>query len=378
MIILNLLILFSLALILSFVSKKMGLPGLIGMMAAGIILSSYLRESLMPLSDPIREIALIIILIRAGLSLKFEELKQAKLPIFLLSFLPACFEITAYIFLSKFILGFSYKDGFLLGSVIAAVSPAVIVPSMLKVIANVKNKQIPKIVLAAASLDDVVVIVLFSFALSLHTLASPSLLTLLNIPIKIILAIIIGIGAGYIVSFIIKKMPYYIQAPLLMIISYALVLLEKYILFASLVSIILMAIILHERIDVKGLKKIYSKAWFIFEILLFSLIGLIVRFDAAKDIGIIHIILLVLGSLLVRLVGAFISCSFSGFSIKERLFIILSYVPKATVQAAIGPVALSVGIDSGSTILLVAVISIILTAPVGALIIDYTYRQLLE
>ena len=383
---------FSLAIILLFglllggICKKLRLPSLIGMLAVGIIIGPYalnlIDTSILEISAQLRKIALIIILARAGLSLNMSELKKVGRPAIMMCFVPACFEIIGMILLAPKLLGISVVDAAVMGTVVGAVSPAVIVPKMLNLIENGygKDKSIPQLILAGASVDDVFVIVLFSAFLGLSQTGDMSAVSFVKIPISIVLGITVGIFLG---KFFAKAhIRDTVKIIILMCVSFLLVAFEDtyggIVPFSSLIAVMCIGISLQKvrKEATERLSQRYNKLWVVAEILLFVLVGASVNIDYALKAGVAAIILIFL-VLLFRMFGVFICMLKTNLNLKERLFCMIAYLPKATVQAAIGGIPLSMGLNCGATVLTVAVLSIIITAPLGAFLIDLTYKKLL-
>lgn len=371
--------------------SKLKLPSLVGMILTGIILGPHMLNlidgSILGVSSELRQIALVIILTRAGLALDIKDLKNVGRPAILMCFVPATFEILGFILLGPKLLGLSLLDSAIMGTVIAAVSPAVIVPRMLKLMNEgygVK-KSIPQLILAGASVDDIFVIVLFTSFTGIATGSSSfSYMSLLEIPISIVLGIILGIVGGLALVYLFKKIHMRDSIKILIILSVSFLfitienLLKNFIPISGLLAIMsLGATILKTypklatRISLK-----YSKLWVAAEVFLFVLVGATVNIKYASNSGIVAI-LLILGSLLFRMIGVLICLIKTELTFKERIFSVIAYMPKATVQAAIGALPLSMGLASGEIILTVAVLSIIITAPLGALLIDRNYKKLL-
>ncbi|MGN1405401.1 MAG: cation:proton antiporter [Erysipelotrichaceae bacterium] len=372
----------------SLLFKKMKLPGLIGMLLAGIIIGpgclNLLDDSILSISVHIRKIALIIILSRAGLGLDIDSLKRNGRPALLLSFLPATFELIAITFIGPGLFNISYLEAAILGSVLAAVSPAVIVPRMLK-LKEEGYRDIPEMILAGASIDDIFVIVLFTSFIAMAKGDAVSFLSYVNIPFSILMGILIGILSAYLLKFIYKCLKLDGVSKTLVMFGLSLVLvslednLNTVLTFSSLISIMVMGMAL-KRFDnesVRQLSAVYNKLWIPGEIFLFVLVGAIADLSYIKSIGITALILIVIG-LLGRMCGTAICLVKTKFNRKERLFCMLSYLPKATVQASIGPLALAMGLECGSLVLSFAVLSIVFTAPFGAILIDKTYQKLLN
>lgn len=376
---------------------KLKLPRIIGMLLTGIILGpqvlNLLDANILRISSDLRTIALIVILLKAGLSLDMEDLKKVGRSAILLSFLPASFEILSYAIFVPKILGLNLIDGLLMGAVMAAVSPAIVVPRMVKLIDEGygKDESIPQMILAGASCDDVFVLVLFSSFLSMAKGSEFSFKSLLKVPVSIILGIGFGIVIGYLLYLFFErryKNGTYIRNSSKVIIILALAfllvslegLVKEIIPISGLLAVIAMASSYKIKADdgvVERLSEKFAKLWIFAEILLFVLVGAEVDIKYMTGIGFIGIALIFLG-LLIRSIGVFISVAGSRLSKNEKIFTILAYTPKATVQAAIGSVALANGIGSGMAILSIAVLGIIITAPLGAILIDKTYIKLLK
>lgn len=376
---------------------KLKLPRIIGMLLTGIILGpqvlNLLDENILKISPDLRTIALIVILLKAGLSLDIGDLKKVGRSAILLSFLPASFEILSYAIFVPIILGLNLIDGLLMGAVMAAVSPAIVVPRMVKLIDEGygKDESIPQMILAGASCDDVFVLVLFSSFLSMAKGSEFSYKSLLKVPVSIVLGIGVGIVIGYLLYLFFErryKNGSYIRNSskviIILAIAFLLVSLEglvkNIIPISGLLAVIAMAssykIKAEERV-VDRLSEKFAKLWIFAEILLFVLVGAEVDIKYMTGIGFTGIILIILG-LLIRSIGVFISVAGSKLNKYEKIFTILAYTPKATVQAAIGSVALANGIGSGMAILSIAVLGIIITAPLGAILIDKSYKKLLK
>jgi len=379
------------ALLLSQLFIKLKLPGIIGMLLSGIILGPFVLDlidpSILSLSTDLRQIALIVILIRAGLSLDLEDLKKVGRPALLLSFIPATIEMVAVIIFAPLFFGISYLDAAIMGAIIAAVSPAVVVPRMIKLMESGygKEKKIPQLIMAGASIDDVYVIVIFTSLIQVYQGSTVSLLTFLFIPISIILGIFLGILSGLVLSSFFKKfhMRDTIKVLIIFIIGFLFIVLEKtisgFLPISGLVGIMALGgtILKKHMVLAKRLVGKFEKIWVIAEIMLFVLVGAAVDISVIANVGLFALLLIVI-SMIFRMVGVFISLIRSRLNAKEKLFVGISYSPKATVQAAIGAIPLSLGISSGNLILTVAVLAIIITAPFGAILMDKTYKKLLE
>lgn len=387
----SLAIIFLLGMILGSIFKKMHLPSLLGMLITGIVLGPYalniLSPDLLAISGDLRKIALIIILTRAGLNLDIQDLKKVGRPAILMCFIPALFEIYGTMILAPKLFHISLIEAGILGTVIAAVSPAVIVPKMLKIMNEGYGikKSIPQMILAGASVDDIFVIVLFSIFINLAKGVKISLLTLASIPISIVT----GLATGFIIGVLLYKFfqNYHIRdsAKVLIIlsISFLLVTLEEHISsfipFSGLLGIMTIGGTiqkykseLSQRLALK-----YSKLWVAAEICLFVLVGATVNLNYAINAGTDALFLLIF-VLLFRIIGVLLCVAKTSLNNKEKIFTMISYTPKATVQAAIGSIPLALGLACGDTVLTVAVLSILITAPLGALAIDLSYKKLLS
>lgn len=370
--------------------KKLHLPGLLGMIFTGIVLGPFalnlIDGSILSISSELRRIALIIILTRAGLSLDINDLKKVGRPAILMCFVPACFEMTGMIILAPLLLHISYIEAAVMGAVIAAVSPAVIVPKMLKLMDEGYgvNKSVPQMILAGASVDDVFVIVMFSVFTGLAQGNGVSAVSFIRIPVSIILGILIGMAAGTILAIYFKKIHIRdtVKVIIFLCISFLLVTAEDrfsdIIPFASLIAVMCIGIALQRnrkeaavRLSVK-----FNKLWVCAEVILFVLVGATVNISYAISAG-ISAVILIFGVLLFRMAGVFVCMIKTKLNMRERLFCVISYMPKATVQAAIGGVPLSMGLACGNIVLMVAVLAIIITAPLGAFLIDLTYKRFL-
>lgn len=382
---------FLLALLLGGIFNKIRLPSLLGMIITGMILGPYaldvIDSSILGISADLRQLALIIILMRAGLSLNISDLKKVGRPAVLMSFVPASFEIIGVVLIATKVLGLSLLDAAIMGCVLAAVSPAVVVPRMIKIMGEGygRKKGIPQLILAGASADDVFVIVLFTAFTSLALGGDFNLSTILQVPISIGLGIIVGALLGTILVGFFKKFHIRDTIKVIIILSLSGLLIELEnvlsgrVAVSGLITIISMGLVINKRYNLlaERLSEKYSKLWVGAEILLFVLIGATLDLNYAVSAGWTSVVI-VLGALLFRILGGYISLIKTQLSRKEKLFCMLAYTPKATVQAAIGAVPLSMGLVSGHEILTVAVLSILITAPLGAICIDNLYPRLLR
>lgn len=378
-------------LILGWLCKKVKLPSLIGMLITGIVLGPYILnvidKSILAISADIRKMALIIILTRAGLSLDIAGLKKVGRPAVLMCFVPASFELLGMICLAPKLLGISVMEAAVMGAVLAAVSPAVVVPRMVKLMEEGygKSKQIPQLILAGASVDDVYVIVLFTTFLGMIQGGEVSVVRFVNIPVSIILGIIIGVLVGWALSFLFKMihMRDTVKIMIILSVSFLLVFLEDSlktaVTFSALISIMFIGVAMqkYRKAVALRLQSKFNKLWVIAEIFLFVLVGATVDISYLKNVG-IKAILVIIGALIFRMLGVFICLLGTKLSSKERLFTMMAYTPKATVQAAIGGIPLSLGLGCGNIVLTVAILAIVITAPLGAFAIDSTYKRFLE
>ena len=371
--------------------KRMNLPQLLGMLLTGILLGPYvlnlLDDSILSISADLRQIALIIILTRAGLNLDVADLKKVGRAAVLMCFVPAAFEIAGMLLLAPAILGISRLDAVILGTVVGAVSPAVIVPKMLKLMEERRGtgQSIPQMILAGASVDDVFVIVLFTSATGLARGGAVSATDFLKIPTSIVL----GLGAGALCGVLLAEVFRWVhmrdsaKVVIILSLSFLLVTLEKSVSgavgFSGLLAVMGTGIALQRRRGevAARLSAKYSKLWVAAELLLFVLVGATVDVGYALAAG-PAAILLILGVLLFRMAGVCVCLAGTSLDRGERLFCMIAYMPKATVQAAIGALPLAMGLPCGQIVLTVAVLSILITAPLGSLLIDRTYRKLLK
>ncbi len=387
----SLALIFLLGLMLGGIFNKMKLPSLLGMIITGMILSPYalnlLDPSIVGISADLRQLALIIILTRAGLSLDISDLKKVGRPAILMCFVPACFEIAGVILIAPRVFGISVIEAAIMGSVIAAVSPAVVVPRMLKIMEESygKERSIPQLILAGASVDDVFVIVLFTAFTSLATGDNFSATSILQIPISIILGVIIGALFGIGLCIFFKKFHMRDSVKILIILSLSCLMielqnqLEGILPISGLLAIMSMGITIFQKYNIlaKRLSVKYNKLWVAAEVLLFVLVGATVDLNYAVKAG-VYAILIVLGALVFRMIGVYVCLLKTRLTKNERLFCMVAYTPKATVQAAIGAIPLSMGLACGQQVLTVAVLSILITAPFGAICIDRLYPKLLR
>lgn len=386
----SLALIFLFGLLLGSIFKKLKLPAILGMLVTGIILSPYalnlLDSSILSVSGDLRQLALVIILTRAGLKMDINALKKVGRPAILMSFLPALCEILGVVLLAPVFFNVSVIEALIMGTVIAAVSPAIVVPRMINLAE--KNygtaKSIPQLIMAGSSIDDIFVIVLFTSFTKIAEGAEISANVFFQIPVSIILGVIVGITLGILLTAFFK---YYhmrdsIKVIIILSISFLLITLEnslkEVIQISALLAIMSMSATLLKTYDVlaERLSDKFSKLWVGAEIILFVLVGANVDFKYALSSGIL-VLMLVIFALLFRATGVIICLIKTNLNFKERTFCVFAYLPKATVQAAIGAIPLSMGLPCGKIVLTVAVAAILITAPLGALLIDNTYEKLL-
>ncbi len=380
-----------LALVLGYIATRLRLPALVGMLLTGIILGPHALDLLSPqllgISAELRQIALVIILMRAGLALNLADLKKVGRPAILLCFVPACFEIAAMVLIAPRVLGISTLDAAIMGSVIAAVSPAVIVPKMLSLMEEGRGTKrgIPQMLMAGGSVDDVFVIVLFTAFTTLGSGGEFAAADLAQVPISIVVGLVLGVAVGALLVWFFKRVHLRDTVKLLILMSVAFLLLSLehalagVVPLSALLAVMAMGATVLSRYEIlaKRLSPKYSKLWVVAEILLFVLVGATVDLDYALDAGVG--VLVVLAFVLVwRMVGVYLSMIGSGLLQRERLFCMIAYLPKATVQAAIGSIPLSMGLGCGDIVLTMAIVAILVTAPLGALGIDLSRNRLLS
>ena len=371
--------------------QRMKLPSLLGMLVTGIILGPYvlnlLDESILGISSELRKIALIIILTRAGLGLDVSGLKKIGRPAVLMCFVPASFELLGMILLAPKLMGLSVLEAAVMGAVLAAVSPAVVVPRMVKLMEEGYGVKegIPQLILAGASVDDVYVIVLFSTFVGMMQGQGGSVVNFINIPVSIVLGIAIGLLFGVLLAYYFKNVHIRDTSKVLIIlsISFLLVVMEDRlttaITFSALIAIMFLGIGLQYKREVvaKRLSVKYAKLWVAAEVFLFVLVGATVNIGYLGKVG-VKALIVIIGAVMFRMLGVFVCLLGTSLKRKERLFAMMAYTPKATVQAAIGGIPLSLGFACGDTVLTVAVLAIVLTAPLGAFAIDLSYQRLLK
>ncbi len=387
---LSIALIFIIGMLLGKMFEKIHLPKLLGMLLTGILLGPYvfnlLDEKILNISTELRQIALIIILTRAGLNLDVDDLKRVGRPAILMCFVPACFEIVGMILIAPKLLGITTLEAAIMGTVVAAVSPAVIVPRMLNLIDEGygKDKSIPQMVMAGASVDDIFVIVLFTAFTGLATSGEISATQFLTIPTSIIFGLIGGVIVGLFLNVLFTKISVRDseKVVIMLAISFLLVSIEHKLTgaigFSGLLAIMALGATLKvkKKEVAKRLSLKFNKLWVGAELLLFVLVGATVNVQYALKAGIICVVIIAL-VLLFRMLGVIVCLFKTNLNKKERLFTTFAYMPKATVQAAIGGIPLAMGLPCGEIVLTVAVVSIIVTAPIGAILIDNTYKKLL-
>ncbi len=376
---------------MGWICKKIKLPSLIGMIATGIVLGPYVLNLLDPkildISSELRKIALIIILTRAGLGLDLKSLKKIGRPALMMCFIPASFELGGMLLLGPTVLGLTLLESAILGAVLAAVSPAVVVPRMVKLMDEGYGTEqgIPQMILAGASVDDVYVIVLFTTFIGMMQGEGVSVLRFVNIPVSILLGIGLGFGIGLLLALFFRRcnVPNVVQLLILLSISLAMVQLEDFlttpITFSALIAVMFAGIGLRRK-DASlatNLSATYGKLWTGAEVFLFVLVGACVNITVIPNVG-LKAVLLILAALVFRMLGVFVCMLGTSLRWRERFFTMMAYTPKATVQAAIGGIPLTLGFACGDTVLTIAVLAILITAPLGAFAIDLTYKKFLK
>ena len=384
----GLILLVSLSLNAIFVKLK--IPGLIAFIIAGIVLGpsvlNLIDPNIINISADLREIALIVILLRAGLSLDLNDLKKVGRPAILLSFIPATVEILFIGFVSPLIFDISLIEGFILGSIVAAVSPAVVVPRMINYIEKKigTDKQIPQLILAGSSIDDIYCIVMFTIFLGIYQTNTFNTLSIVLFPISIIVSLILGVLLGFVLVKIFKiiHMRDTIKVLIIFGLAFFLIVLEDLVVdfftISGLLAVIALAgtILKTYPILAKRLTLKFSKIWVAAELMLFVLVGAVVEITVLKTAGLLAVAL-VFASLSIRMIAVILSVSKTNLNNKEKLFTCISYLPKATVQAAIGAIPLALGMPAGSLILTISVLSIFISAPLGAIGMDRLNKKLL-
>lgn len=379
------------------ICQKLKLPRIIGMLATGIVLGPYVLDfldpSILSISADLRKMALIIILLKAGLSLNLDDLKKVGRPAIMMSFVPASFEIIGYLLFAPSILGITRVEAAVMGSVLAAVSPAVVVPRMVQLMENKygTEKAIPQMIMAGASCDDIFVIVLFTTFLSMAQGGSADIKAFANIPISIILGIILGAIVGYLLYLFFETAyakKHYVRNSMKIIIvlgfSFLLIAieggLEGKIAMSGLLAVVSMACVLRMKCTSfvsKRLSEKFGKLWLAAEVILFVLVGAAVDIRYTLDAG-LAAVAMIFAALIFQSFGVWLCTVKTSLTLKERAFCVIAYLPKATVQAAIGSVPFAAGLPCGKIVLSVAVMAIIITAPLGAFGMDFTYKKFLH
>ncbi|WP_308697612.1 cation:proton antiporter [uncultured Thomasclavelia sp.] len=392
----SLALIFLVGLSLAGIFQLLKLPRIIGMLLTGIILGPYalnlLDDSILLISSDLRQMALIIILLKAGLSLNLTDLKKVGRPAIMMSFVPASFEILAFILFAPAILNITRIEAAVMGAVLGAVSPAVVIPRMVQLMDSKygTNKSIPQLILAGASCDDIFVIVLFTTFASMAQGGKANLIDFFNIPISIILGIILGAITGYIISTFFEKaynLNHYVRnsTKVLVILGISFILmaietwLKDIISISGLLAVVSMACVIKIKSPVtvsNRLSEKFGKLWIGAEVLLFVLVGAAVDIRYTMDAGTMAILMIFI-ALCFRAIGVSLCLLKTQLNFKERCFCIIAYIPKATVQAAIGSVPLAMGLACGQIVLSVAVLAILITAPLGAIGMDISYQKLL-
>lgn len=390
-------LIFLVGLSMAFICRKIKLPRIIGMLITGIALGPFVLDLLDPqilgISSELRQTALIIILIKAGLSLNISDLKKVGRPAVLMSFLPALFEIGAFVLLAPRLLHITVLDSAIMGAVLGAVSPAVVVPRMVQLMDENcgTDKQIPQLILAGASLDDVFVIVLFSTFINMAQGGSAKIMDFVNIPISIILGILLGAAFGFVLAFLFElahkrgnSMRQSIKTIILLGAAFLLMAIETWlegtVSISGLLAVMSMACVIQLRCRKEvsdDLSAKYGRLWLAAEVILFVLVGASVDIRYTLQAGAMAVLVIFI-ALIFRSVGVLVCLISTKLNRKEKLYCIIAYLPKATVQAAIGSVPLLLGLPCGNIVLSVAVLSILITAPLGAILMDLTYKKLLN
>lgn len=392
----SLALIFLVGLSMAAICQKLKLPRIIGMLVTGIVLGPYVLDlldpSILSISSELRQIALIIILLKAGLSLNLSDLKKVGRPAVMMAFVPASFEIVGYVIFAPIILGITRIEAAVMGAVLAAVSPAVVVPRMLNLMDTKygTNKSIPQLIMAGASCDDIFVIVLFSTFVNMAQGGSANVMDFLNIPISIVLGVLLGVAAGFILTWFFETAYAHkhcvrnsMKVIIVLGVSFLLMAvqtwLEGFVSISGLLAVVSMACVLKiKSIDFvsKRLSEKFGKLWIAAEVILFVLVGAAVDIRYTMGAGLAAVGMIFI-ALLFRGIGVSICLIKTPLTLKERLFCVIAYLPKATVQAAIGSVPLAMGLPCGQIVLSVAVLGILITAPLGAFGIDLTYKKLL-
>ena len=370
--------------------QKLGLPGLLGMLLSGILLGPHVLNLIAPdilvISADLRKIALIVILVRAGLALDLKDLKKVGRPALLMCFVPASFEIIGVTLLAPWLLHIPYLEAAILGAILGAVSPAIVVPKMLHLMESGygKTHSVPQLIMAGASVDGVYNIVLFTTFMGLFAGQGFSPVGLLKVPVSIITGIGTGIALGLVLSWLFKQIHIRDTVKVMIILGVAFLIvgletqITRYVPFSGLLAVVGLGgtILKTYELLAKRLAGKFSRIWVAAELVVFVLLGAIVDIRYIPKAG-LAVVVLILGALAFRSIGVLVSVSWSKIPWKARLFCTIAYLPKATVQAALGSLPLAAGVASGSMILTTAVIAILMTSPLGEIGIEKTYRKLL-
>ena len=390
-------LIFLVGLAMGAICQKLKMPRIIGMLVTGIVLGPYVLDfldpSILSISSELRKLALIIILLKAGLSLDLKDLKKAGRPAILMSFVPATCEIAGYILFAPLLLGINMIEAAVMGAVLGAVSPAVVIPRMVMLMEEKygTKKAIPQMIMAGASCDDIFVIVLFTTFLSMAQGGSADIIDFLNIPVSIVLGILLGAVTGYGLYLFFEtsyahKHCVRNSTKVIIVLGFSMLLvsvegwLEGKVSVSGLLAVVSMACVIKIKSTAfvsKRLSEKFGKLWIAAEVVLFVLVGAAVDIRYTLSAGIAAVFMIFI-ALIFRTAGVLICTIKTKLNMKERIFCVIAYLPKATVQAAIGSVPLAAGLACGKIILSVAVLAIIITAPLGALGIDNTYKKLLE
>lgn len=390
-------LIFLVGLAMGAICQKLKMPRIIGMLVTGIVLGPYVLDfldpSILSISSELRKLALIIILLKAGLSLDLKDLKKAGRPAILMSFVPATCEIAGYILFAPLLLGINRIEAAVMGAVLGAVSPAVVIPRMVMLMEEKygTKKAIPQMIMAGASCDDIFVIVLFTTFLSMAQGGSADIIDFVNIPVSIVLGILLGAVTGYGLYLFLEtsyahKHCVRNSTKVIIVLGFSMLLvsvegwLEGKVSVSGLLAVVSMACVIKIKSTAfvsKRLSEKFGKLWIAAEVVLFVLVGAAVDIRYTLSAGIAAVFMIFI-ALIFRTAGVLICTIKTKLNMKERIFCVIAYLPKATVQAAIGSVPLAAGLACGKIILSVAVLAIIITAPLGALGIDNTYKKLLE
>lgn len=390
-------LIFLVGLAMGAICQKLKMPRIIGMLVTGIVLGPYVLDfldpSILSISSELRKLALIIILLKAGLSLDLKDLKKAGRPAILMSFVPATCEIAGYILFAPLLLGINRIEAVVMGAVLGAVSPAVVIPRMVMLMEEKygTKKAIPQMIMAGASCDDIFVIVLFTTFLSMAQGGSADIVDFVNIPVSIVLGILLGAVTGYGLYLFFEtsyahKHCVRNSTKVIIVLGFSMLLvsvegwLEGKVSVSGLLAVVSMACVIKIKSTAfvsKRLSEKFGKLWIAAEVVLFVLVGAAVDIRYTLSAGIAAVFMIFI-ALIFRTAGVLICTIKTKLNMKERIFCVIAYLPKATVQAAIGSVPLAAGLACGKIILSVAVLAIIITAPLGALGIDNTYKKLLE